>query len=416
MLAHTYYDYYIIDSLTMAIMALSAFLTSFLLLVVVVNHGHSFSTIPVLSNVLHSTTTNFALSAVSSAQSSIFEFQGHEIYTEITKPSASGGMFSAKKPQVILIHGFACSTVYWRETVSALKTAGYTVHALDLLGQGKSAKPGKADGIVYSINLWAELVDEYARKNVANSDEVVVMGNSLGSLVALAAATGDFVGDSESSPSYIRQRIKGICMFNCGIGMNSRNIIKEFDGGKKILIEGLFNLLDALIFGNIALLTYVLDKVVTKELLRDVLVGMYKCAPNPEERVDDELVDSFYNPAKQEGSVEALSQIYTNNPGATPMEVHARHKRFLENLPIHLVWGNQDGVTPLAGSVGRFYTGLADADAIAVTLDVVNSGHVPFDEIPEVTNVSTVRWLDEVVMTGTAKKEAIVFGGLKLPF
>jgi hypothetical protein len=204
-------------------------------------------------------------------QQHFWKWRNHDVFTEVRSPvctstssSSSSTTSSSRstisnnndnnnnKPKVILLHGFGASTTYWRETMSTLQLNGFEVHALDLLGQGRSSKPflstkttststlNKGGGkfpyrlypktttrqqddaekrqatatqhkdttssslsssitmgkntnttIQYSINLWAKMVDDYARAN--NMDEVVLIGNSLGSLVALSAATGDFI-------------------------------------------------------------------------------------------------------------------------------------------------------------------------------------------------------------------------------
>jgi pimeloyl-ACP methyl ester carboxylesterase len=349
----------------------------------------------------------------------IWDFLGHECYSEVAQrqPASGSSLFSKPKPDVILIHGFGCSTVYWRETTNYLTQSGYTVHAVDLLGQGKSAKPGRAQGVEYSISLWAKMVDAYAQKYLkkSNGGGVVVMGNSLGSLVALTAATtGGFDDELSSSPAYIPSKIQGIGMYNCGIGMNTRNILRDpsFKSVQRAVLTFVFDLFDTLIFDNIPLLTYALEKVVTKELLQNALVGLYQCAPDPEARVDDALVDSFYLPAQGAGSVEVLNQIYTNDPGKTPMEIHQDHETFLQDIPIHLVWGTKDNVTPLEGPVGQFYSALAEDVNSKVSINVIESGHIPFDEIPE-CNGSMVQWLDEVV---AKKQQQQTQTGFQWPF
>lgn len=334
-------------------------------------------------------------------------------------------------PSVVLLHGFGASTVYWRETMDVLQAEGYDVHALDFLGQGRSSKPVVAESTVdegvstsddpiaagmrmgrntnakvdYSISLWAELVDDYARH--VNLEEVVLMGNSLGSLVALSAATGDFVApaDDDAATSYLAgepSRVSGLCLFNCGVGLNSRNVVKNPSLGpvRRALFNGLFDVLNALVFDNAPLLRYALDNVVTKELLEGALRGLYVHSP---ERVDGELVNSFYYPAKLggEGAVEAIRQIYTNDAGLTPMEFHERYASVLDSLPVHLIWGLEDAVTPIGGDVGAFY-----CDRVAnnrggkgmTSMDVLKSGHMPFDDNPEEAHGFMLRWLERRVL------------------
>jgi len=298
-------------------------------------------------------------------------------------------------PAVLLIHGFGCSTTYWRETATALVDQGYEVHSVDLLGQGKSAKPGRADGTIYSIALWADLVDSYAKDNI-QQDDIVLAGNSLGSVVALVAATGDFNAEDGTDEAWLTKRVKGICMFNCGVGLNSRGIAKEprWTPTQRLLINSLYSVLTFFIFNNRWLLTYILDEVVTRELLSNTLQSLYKYNPD---RVDDELVDSFYLPAKDDGSVDALSQIYCNDPGVTPFELHEKYSDFLNDLPIQLVWGEEDVVTPIEGGVGQLYLDLAADKGNNVSFQMVKGGHVPFDDNPIESNKVMLQWLDGLV-------------------
>ena len=375
-----------------------------------------------------------------------WDFKGYSCYAEICKPtittssnnnileSMSSLLSSSttdksnvtKKPIVVLVHGFACSTVYWRETQRYLQNAGYTVHSVDLLGQGKSAKPGRllssssttTPPVYYSIDLWGELVDEYSRRYIGKNDGgIVLVGNSLGSLVALSAATGDWTTSSSSSEvptvAFLPSRIRGLCFYNCGIGLNTRNFLKTVSQPLlKSILTVVFDVFDRLIFDNKALLTYVIDKQVSKEVIRNALLGLYKCADNPESRVDDELVDSFISPVTTDTTdnvVEVIRQIYTNDPGKTPMEFHETY--FMENgdnnnddqslLPIHVIWGSKDGVTPLSGPVGEFYSNLATSSnsnndmTVDVSMQIIRAGHVPFDERPE-CNEGLIEWLNQI--------------------
>ena len=313
---------------------------------------------------------------------------------------------------VLLVHGFGCSTTYWRAAISTLVDAGYRVHVIDLLGQGKSEKPGRAEGVEYSINLWATLLDDYARDVVAEErkngpgtgtgtgtgggEGIILIGNSLGSLVALSAALGDHVDDDDDDPAaaaYLPGRVKGLCFYNCGVGLNTRGVVKEKNRSafQRFLFTAVLNALDLVLFKNPPVLNYLLDKVVTKDLLRGALEGLYRYDPT---RVDDELIDSFYYPAKEKGAPEALGQIYTNDPGRSPMDLHAKYSDKADSLVIHLVWGDDDAVTPLAGGVGTFYLALANDATTSVTMDVVRkTGHIPFDDNPIECNGSMLRWI-----------------------
>ena len=374
-----------------------------------------------------------------------WKWRNHDIYYEVRTPADNSG---SNKPKVILLHGFGASTTYWRETMSKLVDEGFEVHALDLLGQGRSSKPyersskpsmvpytlypeeSQSDAevdedvtsmlmgentdanVYYSINLWAQLVDDYARHN--NFDQVLLMGNSLGSLVALSAATGDFIEttnnlDRESMYGYLAgnnvgkgSRVKGVCLFNCAVGLNLKNVLKEpsLSPLQRILFMSIIATMNKLVFGNELLLKFALSNIVTKDLLRDALIGLYSYNP---EQVDDELVDSFYYPAKLggDGAVEAIRQIYTNDPGLTPMELHAKYPEILDKMPLHLIWGDSDLVAPIGGDVGTFY-----CDRIAnnrsgtgkTSIDVVSAGHLLFDDNPVDTHNCLMKWINRKIL------------------
>ena len=359
---------------------------------------------------------------------SFWKWKGHDIFTEVRRrPTTTVSNNNSIPPiAIILLHGFGASTTYWRETMSILDQEGkYDIHALDFLGQGRSSKPiYSGDGynlvptsdinddvsssgmmimgkntnsnVHYSIFLWSQMVDDYARE--FGFINVVLMGNSLGSLVALSATT---------ESNYLLGKVKGLCLFNCGVGLNSRNIVKNpmLNPIQRIMFNLLFDVLNLLIFNNKILLQYALNNIVTKELLKDALRSLYI---HSKDRVDDELINSFYYPAKMggDGAVEAIRQIYTNDAGLTPMEYHTKYSMILDNLPIHLIWGLDDVITPITGDVGVFY-----CDRVAnnrsgngkITLDVIQkSGHIPFDDNPIETHTSMLRWLEKKILPSIA--------------
>lgn len=328
-----------------------------------------------------------------------FTFQGYKIHAEQCGPN--------KGRPVILIHGFGCSTTYWRETTTALANEGYNVHAIDLLGQGKSEKPSE---VYYSINLWAQQVDAYAKEVVTRqssrgslfdsltgrtgAEGIVLVGNSLGSTVALAAAVGDHAEDPAAA--FLPGRVGGLGFYNCGVGLNARGVVDEpqWSPLQRLLATAVLNLLDAALFDNPPVLAFVLGSVVTPALLEDALRGLYRHAPA---RVDAELVASFYGPARDAGAPAALGQIYTNEPGLSPMQLHEKHEAAVRTLPIHLVWGDDDVVTPMSGGVGTFYSALAGDEASPVSMDIIaGTGHIPFDDNPVESNGSMLRWLKKL--------------------
>ena len=364
-------------------------------------------------------------SSASQQSSSYWKFRGYDVFRQVAPPREEPRTGGPNAPAVILVHGFGCSTVYWRETIRSLTDQGYEVHALDLLGQGRSAKPTPEQWwpwhpVEYSLDLWAEQVDAYARENLAPGRPIVLIGNSVGSLICLTAATGDFANGRRREDGaafvedrcylpYIRQHVVGIGEFNCGIGMNIRNILKDpkWNPVQRWLLTGAFNVLETMVFDNTALLAFVMDRMVTRDMLRKVLRDLYSCAADPEAKIDAELVDSFYLPAKESASPLVLRQILTNDAGLTPMELHAKHGEFLDSLPIHVVWGDEDKVIPIKWQVPRFLQELSEREGNAVTMDVVHGGHILFDECPGDSNGSMLAWLNSLQVSSTSKSSRV---------
>ena len=94
------------------------------------------------------------------------------------------------KLPILLIHGFGASSAHWRNNINFFFNKGYAVYTIDLLGFGKSEQPGikeigKLDNLVWS-NQISDFIKEIIRPQ--NPNKVILIGNSLGSLVALTCA------------------------------------------------------------------------------------------------------------------------------------------------------------------------------------------------------------------------------------
>jgi pimeloyl-ACP methyl ester carboxylesterase len=109
---------------------------------------------------------------------------------------------------VLLVHGFGANLGHWRKNVPALVEAGYKVYAIDLLGFGDSDKPL----IDYSMELWEQQLKAFISEFMGGQ-QVVVMGNSVGSLACLMV--------SASLPD----QVAGTVLFNCAGGMNNKAIV-----------------------------------------------------------------------------------------------------------------------------------------------------------------------------------------------
>jgi len=91
-------------------------------------------------------------------------------------------VFGAGDPAVVLIHGWACNSGYWREQVGPLE-AHYTTVTLDLAGHGGSGR-NRTD---WSMARYGDDVAAVVR-HLQNS-RVILVGHAMGGPVALEAAS-----------------------------------------------------------------------------------------------------------------------------------------------------------------------------------------------------------------------------------
>ena len=106
-----------------------------------------------------------------------WNFLNYPIHTVSAKPEQNISQDYA----ILLIHGFGASTDHWRFNIPELAKK-FEVHAIDLLGFGKSPKPLD---IEYCGSLWKDQVIAYVKERIKKP--TIVVGNSLGGYAALAA-------------------------------------------------------------------------------------------------------------------------------------------------------------------------------------------------------------------------------------
>jgi len=87
---------------------------------------------------------------------------------------------------VVLLHGVSSSHTTWWRAVRDLAELGWDVHALDLLGHGgRTTAPGQP---ITLDDLAADVVDQLADRGFASEPVDLVIGHSLGAVVALTVA------------------------------------------------------------------------------------------------------------------------------------------------------------------------------------------------------------------------------------
>lgn len=273
---------------------------------------------------------------------------------------------------VMLLHGFGASIGHWRHNLEVLGQH-HTVYALDLLGFGASRK-ASAD---YKISLWVEQVYEFWQTFIRQP--VVIVGNSIGSLVCLAAAA--------EHP----EMVKGLAMINLPDFQAREEMIPSWLKPVVFTVESL-----------------VASPIVIKSLFylvrRPGFVRKWAAIAyaNPE-AVTAELVEILAVPAQDRGAAATFSTLIRRMSSA---QFGPSAKTILPqiDIPMLLLWGLQDRMIP-PGSARQ----LAALNPNLKLVELDNAGHCPHDECPEQVNQILLDWLSVNCGDNTDTQASSVF-------
>ena len=286
--------------------------------------------------------------------------QGQPVHCLRCGPSEPAAAAAAEeKPALLLVHGFGASTDHWRHNIPALART-HEVHALDLLGFGRSAKPA---GLTYGGALWRDQLRAYIRERIGRP--TVIAGNSLGGFAALAAGAalgGDCAGVvllNAAGPFSDEQRQPQ------GWGAIARQTI-----GMALLKSPV---LQRLLFENMR----------RPASIRRTLRQVYIDATN----VDEELVEAIRLPSCDPGAFGVFRTVF-DIPRGQPLD-----ELFAElSAPLLLLWGIRDPWINAAGRRASFQRHAPEA----TTEVVLEAGHCPHDEVPEQVNAALLEWLEQL--------------------
>lgn len=258
------------------------------------------------------------------------------------------------------------------------------VYAIDLLGFGASEKPV----LNYSIDLWAELVSDFASEIF--DQPYVLVGNSIGSLVCLeairitsekqaaplpcgsvlincagvvnpcrifgivvAASYYSSIGGSFEAPVSIPPAYFASKHVVHGFRLNLRTLTRAIDacvGGMNNkarmddwrirLLSPVFFLIDVLLKTEI-IAARLFNSFRTAENVREVLKSVYRNS----NAVDDELVDIICKPADDPNALAVLVSVVTGPPGPRPEDL--MEEQCIKDLPMLVLWGDSDVLTPV---------------------------------------------------------------------
>ncbi len=237
---------------------------------------------------------------------------------------------------LILIHGFASSTLVWSKVFLPLANAGFRVIAIDLLGYGYSGKPrnGKYT-IPGQAQLLTRLLDQLGIKRAT------LVGSSYGGAVAATCAL-DYA-----------ERVEKLIL----IGTVNNN---------RPLNYKLMRVFGSPVFGDVVSPLL----IGSRRLLRRRMKRVYD---RHEWVLDERRVDARHLPLRAAGTQRAIIRTVRHwDAERISREAH------LIDKPTLLIWGEGDREIPLAD--GERLHELIPGSRLIVFL---NCGHIPHEEYPE---------------------------------
>ena len=299
-----------------------------------------------------------------------WQFRGHSIHCLRATPRDQGTERDSQgRPPLVLVHGFGASTRHWRHNIPCL-AQHYEVHAFDLLGFGRSAKP---TDLALDTTFWRDQLLDYARERVGQP--AVFVGNSLGGYVALRAAAAQ----PHASTGVVLLNPMG--RFRCeqtrttGPGSLSRAGNALAAVGGSLLKTRLFQ---RLLFENLR----------RPGSIRRQLRKVYVDPTN----VDEDLVDAIRRPALDPGAFAVFANIL-NMPAHKPVDEWFAQVR----APLLFCWGRHDPWINPVPRLALFREAAPQAKEV-----ILDAGHCPHDEQPERFNEILLQWLDTLDNTAVA--------------
>jgi pimeloyl-ACP methyl ester carboxylesterase len=284
-----------------------------------------------------------------------WQFLGHPVHSVHAAPEHPEGA------PILLVHGFGASTDHWRYNIPALARR-HEVHAIDLLGFGRSAKPA---GLSYGGSLWRDQLVAYINDRIGRP--TVLVGNSLGGYAALAAAAS--LGEGAA----------GVALLNAAGPFSDEQA--EPKGWGAIARRSI---------GAALLRSPVLQRLLFENLrrpgtIRRTLRQVYVDKTN----VDEALVESIRRPSLDPGAFGVFRTVF-DIPSGQPLDELFAHL----SAPLLLLWGIRD---PWINAAGRRSSFHRHATASRTTEVVMEAGHCPHDEVPERVNAALLEWMDSSV-------------------
>jgi pimeloyl-ACP methyl ester carboxylesterase len=248
-------------------------------------------------------------------------------YQEAGEPNA---------PALLLIHGFASSTLVWSKVFLPLAEAGFRVIAVDMLGYGYSGKPRNGEyTIAGQTKILIGLLDRLGIKRAT------LVGSSYGGAVAVTCALDH------------QQRVDRLVLI--GAVNNNRPLNYKL---MRIFGSPVFgDVVSPLLLGSRSLLRRRMKRVYDRHAWV----------------LDERRVDARHLPLRAAGTQRAIIRTVR----CWDAERISRDAHLIRQ-PVLLLWGENDREIPLADGE-RLHEEIPGSRLIVF----LNCGHIPHEEYPE---------------------------------
>ncbi len=280
------------------------------------------------------------------------------------------------KYPIIFIHGFGASSEHWRNNLDYFAKRNFAAYSLDLIGFGKSDQPGIREIERLDNGIWSNQVKDFIDQVIKpkNTEKVILIGNSLGALVALTCAVSlenkIFAVIASPLPDKIH-KVKP----------------KRFKSRKLKSLKDKFIYLFFLFF-PLEIILFIIDN------LGIIKVGL-RSAYFKKDNIDNELIEIVRKPVLRKTAARSLRAMCI---GMSVRNEKLKASYLLSKLclskkvPFLLIWGDKDNFIPLflGKKIAKFYRW--------VKLEIVsNSGHCIHDEDPKIFNKISYEWIKKLI-------------------
>ncbi len=300
-------------------------------------------------------------------ESSYWDWNGFKIFWSVKGKENTHPM--------ILLHGFGASSKHWRKNSYYFANKGYSVYSIDLIGFGNSAQPGLKEIEKLDNGVWCNQVSDFIKQVIRpkTSEKIILIGNSLGSLVALTCAV------------YLENEILSVI----ASPLPDPLVIRKKDSKLNSIFEKVKTKLIKIFFRifPLEIVLFLINK------LGIIKVGL-NSAYFKKDRVDKELINIVRKPVLRKTAARSLRAMCI---GMSTRGDKLKASYLLEKLshskkvPFLLLWGEKDNFIPLflGKKIAIFHRW--------VELKIIsNSGHCIHDEDPSLFNKISYEWIRDL--------------------